>query len=93
LPLLPLMPLLFASLTGFVVASTAGSSVESNRGELSSIFLVIFFFAAGCFFLPGSCSDGSFTLGPREQSLPDCQLSIADLPVPCYDEIGREYFH
>jgi hypothetical protein len=34
--------------------------------------------------LPGSCSGGGKV---------DRRLSIVDLPVLCYDEIGREYFH
>jgi hypothetical protein len=45
----------------------------------------VIFFTAGFFFLPGSCSGGAFAFGPRER--------IVDLPVLCYDEIGREYFH
>jgi hypothetical protein len=55
---------------------------------------VISFFAAGFFFLlPGSCSGGGFAFGPRARSRVDRRRSIVDLPVFCYDEIGREYFH
>jgi hypothetical protein len=53
----------------------------------------VIFFAAGFFFLPVSCSGGGFAFGPRERSRVDRQPSIVDLPVLCYDEIGREYFY
>jgi hypothetical protein len=64
----------------------------ASNGELSFTFVVIFF-AAGFFFLPGSCSGGGFAFGPQERSRVDRRPSIVDLPVLCYDEIGREYFH
>jgi len=69
-PLLPLMP----------PRHRRCSSVESNGGELSSIFFMIFF-AAGFFFLPGSCLGGGFAFGTRERSLSDRRLSIVDLAV------------
>jgi hypothetical protein len=53
----------------------------------------VIFIAADFIFLPGSCSGGGFAFGPREQSRLDRPLSIVDLPVLCYDEIGKEYFH
>jgi hypothetical protein len=53
----------------------------------------VIFFTAGFFFLLGICSGGAFAFGPREQSRADRRLSIVDLPILCYDEIGREYFH
>jgi hypothetical protein len=39
------------------------------------------FFAAGFFFLPGSCLGGGFAFGTRERSLSDRRLSIVDLAV------------
>jgi len=53
----------------------------------------VIFFAVGFFFLPGSCSGSGFAFGPRELSRVDRRISVVDLPVLCYDEIGREYFH